>query len=58
METILYVTLSPMCLENSVAEPEAVPEHLAEVTSAEDAAVGQPPGRRNPPGGKSSLILG
>ncbi|XP_026216474.1 jupiter microtubule associated homolog 1a [Anabas testudineus] len=41
--------------DNSVAEPEVVPE---EVPAAEEPAAGQPSGRRNPPGGKSSLILG
>lgn len=44
-----------LCTDNSAAEPEAVPE---EVSAAEEAAAGLPSGRRNPPGGKSSLILG
>ncbi|XP_040002150.1 jupiter microtubule associated homolog 1a [Xiphias gladius] len=44
--------------EHSVAEPEAVPEQQEEAPPAEVAAAGLPSGRRNPPGGKSSLILG
>ncbi|XP_008276693.1 jupiter microtubule associated homolog 1a [Stegastes partitus] len=52
--------------ENSVreteivaAEPEPVPEpQHDEAPQAEEAAAGLPSGRRNPPGGKSSLILG
>ncbi|XP_029918204.1 jupiter microtubule associated homolog 1a [Myripristis murdjan] len=40
------------------AEPEAVPEQKEEAPPAEDPAAGLPSGRRNPPGGKSSLILG
>ncbi|XP_041840040.1 jupiter microtubule associated homolog 1-like [Melanotaenia boesemani] len=44
--------------ENYAAEPEAVPEQQDEPRQAEDPAAGVPSGRRNPPGGKSSLILG
>lgn len=43
---------------NNVAEPEQVAEHQEEVLQAEEPAAGVPSGRRNPPGGKSSLILG
>ncbi|XP_034044157.1 jupiter microtubule associated homolog 1a [Thalassophryne amazonica] len=45
---------------NSVAEPEAVPEQQQDedLHPSEEAAAGLPSGRRNPPGGKSSLILG
>lgn len=42
--------------ENNAAEPE--PEHQNEAPQAEEPAAGLPSGRRNPPGGKSSLILG
>lgn len=42
----------------SVAEPEPVSEHQEEAPQAEEPAAGAPSGRRNPPGGKSSLILG
>ncbi|KAM8772391.1 jupiter microtubule associated homolog 1a [Acanthopagrus schlegelii] len=45
-------------IENSVAEPEAAPVQPDEAPPAEDSAAGLPSGRRNPPGGKSSLILG
>ncbi|XP_076001323.1 jupiter microtubule associated homolog 1a [Genypterus blacodes] len=47
-------------IDNSVAEPEAAPEHQQqeEAPPAEEAAAGLPSTRRNPPGGKSSLILG
>lgn len=44
--------------ENNAAEPEPVAEHQEEAPQAEEAAAGVPSGRRNPPGGKSSLILG
>ncbi|TNM86203.1 hypothetical protein fugu_008474 [Takifugu bimaculatus] len=44
-------------VENSV-EPESVPGQPEEAPPAEDSAPGLPGGRRNPPGGKSSLILG
>ncbi|XP_033481186.1 jupiter microtubule associated homolog 1a [Epinephelus lanceolatus] len=44
--------------ENSAPEPEAVPEQKEEAPAADDPAAGVPSGRRNPPGGKSSLILG
>ncbi|KAM6941784.1 jupiter microtubule associated homolog 1a [Lycodopsis pacificus] len=44
--------------ENSAPEPEAVPEQKEEAPPADDPAAGVPSGRRNPPGGKSSLILG
>ncbi|KAM8879283.1 jupiter microtubule associated homolog 1a [Spinachia spinachia] len=44
--------------ENSAPEPEAVPEQKEDVPPADHAAAGAPSGRRNPPGGKSSLILG
>ncbi|XP_078136467.1 jupiter microtubule associated homolog 1a [Sander vitreus] len=44
--------------ENSAPEPEAVPEQKEEAPPADDPAGGVPSGRRNPPGGKSSLILG
>ena len=47
-----------LCSENSVAEPEAAPGQPDEAPPAEDSAAGLPSGRRNPPGGKSSLILG
>lgn len=43
--------------ENSV-EPESVPGQPEEAPPTEDSAAGLPAGRRNPPGGKSSLILG
>lgn len=46
------------CLENSVNEPAALQEPPEEAPPAEEAAAGLPSGRRNPPGGKSSLILG
>lgn len=46
-----------MSSENSV-EPESVPGQPEEAPPAEDSAAGLPAGRRNPPGGKSSLILG
>ncbi|XP_074538440.1 jupiter microtubule associated homolog 1a [Halichoeres trimaculatus] len=39
-------------------EPEAAPAQQDEAPPAEDSAAGLPSGRRNPPGGKSSLILG
>lgn len=45
-------------VENCVAEAEAAPGQHDEAPPAEDAAAGLPSGRRNPPGGKSSLILG
>ncbi|KAJ8357598.1 hypothetical protein SKAU_G00203920 [Synaphobranchus kaupii] len=43
-----------------VEEPEEVPEQKEEVPqpSAPTVPTGAPAGRRNPPGGKSSLILG
>ncbi|CAN9510526.1 unnamed protein product [Ophioblennius macclurei] len=44
--------------ENNAAEPEPVTEHQEEAPLAEEPAAGVPSGRRNPPGGKSSLILG
>ncbi|XP_030597403.1 jupiter microtubule associated homolog 1a isoform X1 [Archocentrus centrarchus] len=46
--------------ENEIcaAEPEVVPEQQEEVPQAEEPTGGLPSGRRNPPGGKSSLILG
>ncbi|XP_028313842.1 jupiter microtubule associated homolog 1a [Gouania willdenowi] len=44
--------------ENGAAEVEAVPENHEEAPQAEGATAGLPSGRRNPPGGKSSLILG
>ncbi|XP_029358998.1 jupiter microtubule associated homolog 1a [Echeneis naucrates] len=44
--------------ENCAAEPEAVPEQQEEAPPTEEPAAGVPSGRRNPPGGKSSLILG
>lgn len=44
--------------EYSAADPEPGPDHQAEAPLAEEAAGGLPSGRRNPPGGKSSLILG
>lgn len=44
--------------DNSVAEPEAVAVQQEEAPPAEESAAGLPSGRRNPPGGKSSLILG
>ncbi|XP_056136236.1 jupiter microtubule associated homolog 1a [Lampris incognitus] len=43
--------------ENS-AEAEVVPEQKEEPNPADPAAAGLSSGRRNPPGGKSSLILG
>lgn len=46
-----------LCLENS-AEPEAAPGQQEEAPPAEESGAGLPSGRRNPPGGKSSLILG
>ncbi|XP_068607353.1 jupiter microtubule associated homolog 1a [Brachionichthys hirsutus] len=45
-------------VESSVVEPDAVPAQQEEASTAEESAVGLPSGRRNPPGGKSSLILG
>lgn len=44
--------------EYSAPEPEAVPGPQEEAPPAEESAAGLPSGRRNPPGGKSSLILG
>ncbi|KAM3622835.1 uncharacterized protein V6R79_003746 [Siganus canaliculatus] len=44
--------------ENSVVEAEAAPAQQEEAPPAEDSAAGGPSSRRNPPGGKSSLILG
>uniref|UniRef100_A0A665TGP7 Jupiter microtubule associated homolog 1a n=1 Tax=Echeneis naucrates TaxID=173247 RepID=A0A665TGP7_ECHNA len=44
--------------KNCAAEPEAVPEQQEEAPPTEEPAAGVPSGRRNPPGGKSSLILG
>ncbi|XP_013855192.1 hematological and neurological expressed 1 protein [Austrofundulus limnaeus] len=44
--------------ENTPADPEPAPEQQEEPPQMEDAAAGAPSGRRNPPGGKSSLILG
>ncbi|XP_075946370.1 jupiter microtubule associated homolog 1a [Anarhichas minor] len=45
--------------ENIAPEPEAVPEQKEEeAPPADHPAAGVPSGRRNPPGGKSSLILG
>ncbi|XP_037621649.1 jupiter microtubule associated homolog 1a isoform X2 [Sebastes umbrosus] len=44
--------------ENSAPEPEPVPEQKEEAPPADDTAAGVASGRRNPPGGKSSLILG
>ncbi|XP_053711612.1 jupiter microtubule associated homolog 1-like [Synchiropus splendidus] len=40
--------------ENNAAEPE----HQNDTPQAEEPGAGPPSGRRNPPGGKSSLILG
>uniref|UniRef100_H3CDK7 Jupiter microtubule associated homolog 1a n=1 Tax=Tetraodon nigroviridis TaxID=99883 RepID=H3CDK7_TETNG len=40
------------------AEPENAPAPVEETPPAEESATGLPAGRRNPPGGKSSLILG
>ncbi|XP_068178283.1 jupiter microtubule associated homolog 1a [Antennarius striatus] len=45
-------------IESSVGEPEVVPGQQEEASTAEESAAGLPSGRRNPPGGKSSLILG
>ncbi|XP_076585517.1 jupiter microtubule associated homolog 1a [Chaetodon auriga] len=45
-------------IENSVAEPEAASGQQEEAPPAEESSAGLPSGRRNPPGGKSSLILG
>lgn len=42
----------------SAPEPEAAPAQQDSAPPAEDSAAGLPSGRRNPPGGKSSLILG
>ncbi|XP_029298790.1 jupiter microtubule associated homolog 1a isoform X1 [Cottoperca gobio] len=44
--------------ESSAPEPEAVPEQKEEAPPADDPAAGLLSGRRNPPGGKSSLVLG
>ncbi|KAK5865930.1 hypothetical protein PBY51_020160 [Eleginops maclovinus] len=44
--------------DNSAPEPEAVAERKEDAPPADDPAGGNPSGRRNPPGGKSSLILG
>ncbi|KAM9856504.1 jupiter microtubule associated homolog 1a isoform 3-T3 [Aulostomus maculatus] len=51
-------TVRPVCSDNSAAEPEPILEHQEDAPPAEDPAAGLPSGRRNPPGGKSSLILG
>ncbi|KAK7929934.1 hypothetical protein WMY93_006329 [Mugilogobius chulae] len=40
------------------ANAEVCPEQQAEASPAEEPSAGLPSGRRNPPGGKSSLILG
>lgn len=45
-------------IENSVAEPETASGQQEEAPPAEESSAGLPSGRRNPPGGKSSLILG
>lgn len=47
-----------LCSVYSAPEPEAVPGPQEEAPPAEESAAGLPSGRRNPPGGKSSLILG
>ncbi|XP_037546508.1 jupiter microtubule associated homolog 1a [Nematolebias whitei] len=44
--------------ENGPADPEAAPQQLEEPAQVDEPAAGAPSGRRNPPGGKSSLILG
>ncbi|XP_015809928.1 jupiter microtubule associated homolog 1a [Nothobranchius furzeri] len=44
--------------ENCAADPEPAPEPQDDPSQAEEPAAGAPSGRRNPPGGKSSLILG
>ncbi|XP_068447915.1 jupiter microtubule associated homolog 1-like isoform X1 [Clinocottus analis] len=44
--------------EDMAPEPVAVPEQKEEAPPADHLAAGVPSGRRNPPGGKSSLILG
>nr|XP_046266609.1 jupiter microtubule associated homolog 1a isoform X2 [Scatophagus argus] len=43
---------------DGVAEPEAGSGQQEEAPPAEESTAGLPSGRRNPPGGKSSLILG
>uniref|UniRef100_A0A8C2X9Y3 Jupiter microtubule associated homolog 1a n=1 Tax=Cyclopterus lumpus TaxID=8103 RepID=A0A8C2X9Y3_CYCLU len=47
-----------MRISSRDGEPEAVPEQKEEAPPADHLAAGVPSGRRNPPGGKSSLILG
>uniref|UniRef100_A0A3Q4FYD3 Jupiter microtubule associated homolog 1a n=1 Tax=Neolamprologus brichardi TaxID=32507 RepID=A0A3Q4FYD3_NEOBR len=49
---------TPTTVRQSAAEPEAVREQQDEAPQAEEPCAGLPSGRRNPPGGKSSLILG
>nr|XP_020466705.1 hematological and neurological expressed 1 protein-like [Monopterus albus] len=44
--------------DNSAAESDAAPEQQEDAPAAEEPTAGLPSGRRNPPGGKSSLILG
>lgn len=44
--------------DNVAAEPEVAPEPQEEAPAADDPSAGSGSGRRNPPGGKSSLILG
>ncbi|XP_054634008.1 jupiter microtubule associated homolog 1a [Dunckerocampus dactyliophorus] len=43
---------------SDAAEADAPAERQEDAPPAEDPAAGLPSGRRNPPGGKSSLILG
>ncbi|XP_075899022.1 jupiter microtubule associated homolog 1a [Nelusetta ayraudi] len=50
--------ISVQDIENSVNEPATVQGPPEEAPQADEAASGLPSGRRNPPGGKSSLILG
>lgn len=52
---VMCCLVSCLCTDNSAAEPESVPD---EVSGADEPGAGLPSGRRNPPGGKSSLILG
>lgn len=59
----VLTTVIPACVflhispENN-AEQESAPGQVEETPPAEESAAGLPAGRRNPPGGKSSLILG
>ncbi|XP_037119388.1 jupiter microtubule associated homolog 1a isoform X2 [Syngnathus acus] len=50
---------TPVCDNGSdAADPVVAPQRQDDAPPAEDPATEPPSGRRNPPGGKSSLILG